>query len=356
MRSVASALPDGVKIAAVMRTRFLPVFLCCVIAAQALTSSALAPGDLDPGGRVWLHAHNCYPEKGQWSDRIDRALATRARWLAIEQDIAWAVDPRTGSGRSVVSHEPKATGTEPTLEVHFFDKVRPLMEKTLAESRRETWPVMVLHLDFKTNEPAHHRAVWELLGRHRAWLTTAERVADDNRVMPFNVGPLLVLTENGEGQSDTFHAQVPVGDELRLFGTVPAVTFPDAKTPEQRAAAAFAASPATLIPTRATNYRRWTNFSWAAVEEGGQARAADWTRADQARLGAIVSRAHEMGLWVRFYTLNGHAPGKGLGWTESYNFGSTAAVESRLSAAIDAGVEFIASDQYEVLGRLLASR
>jgi hypothetical protein len=252
-----------------------------------------------------------------------------------------------------VSHEAKPTGAEPTLEKHFFDKVRPMMAQALAENRRDTWPLLVLHLDFKTNEPAHHRAVWELLGRHRAWLTTAERVADESRVMPFTPGPLLVLTENGEGQAAIFHGQVPVGEQLRLFGTVPGPEFPAAKTSDERNAAAFAASPATLIPSRATNYRRWTNFPWAAVERGGQGKAGDWTREDEARLRSIVSRAHDMGLWVRFYTLNGHAPGKGQGWTESYNFGSAAAVESRLSAAIEAGVEFIATDQYEVLARLL---
>jgi hypothetical protein len=335
-----------------MRVR-LPILVAILLLTSSGPGTRAIEG-LAPGQRVWLHAHNCYPEKGQWEDRIDRALKTGARWLAIEQDIAWAVDPATGQGRSVVSHEAKPSGAEPTLEAHFFDKVRPLMEKALAENRRDTWPLMVLHLDFKTNEPAHHRAVWELLGRHQAWLTTAERAADEGTVTPFTPGPLLVLTENGEGQAEVFHAQVPVGGRLRLFGTVPPTTFPEARTSEERAAAAFAATPATLLPSGATNYRRWANFSWAVVEKGGQAQAGEWTRADDMRLRAIVSRAHELGLWVRFYTLNGHAPGTGAGWTESYNFGSQKAAELRLSAAIKAGVEFIATDQYEVLSRLLA--
>jgi hypothetical protein len=326
--------------------------ICCALVVSRATSPSAAEG-LRPGERVWLHAHNCYPENGQWSDRIERALAARASMLAIEQDVAWAVDPQTGRGRSVVSHEPKVTGTEPTLEGHFFDRVRPLMERALAENRRETWPLLVLHLDFKTNEPAHHQAIWDLLGRYQSWLTTAERVADERRVMPFAPGPLLVLTENGEGQADVFHARVPVGERLRLFGTVPAVTFPAARTSAERAAAAFAATPEALIPDRASNYRRWTNFSWAVVELGGQAKAGAWTEEDQRRLRAIVSRAHDMGLWVRFYTLNGHPAGQGLGWTESYNFGSLPAVRERLRAAVSSGVEFIATDQYEELAELL---
>jgi hypothetical protein len=313
---------------------------------------------LRPGAHVWLHAHNCYPEKGQWTDRLDRAFQVRQTDIAIEQDIAWYVDPSTGRGRSVVSHEPKATGAEPTLEQHFFDRVRPLMERALAEKQTDSWPLLVLHLDFKTNEPAHHRAVWDLLGHYERWLTTAERDAVDTRVTPFTVGPLLVLTEAGEGQARTFHDSVPVGARLRIFGTVPPPSFPEARTPEERAAAVFAASPDRLIPTGATNYRRWTNFPWAAVERGGPRNAGEWTAEDERRLRAIVSRAHTMGLWVRFYTLNGHPPGLGAtqGWTESYNFGSLEAARQRMRAARDAGVEFIASDQYEELGTIVPAQ
>jgi hypothetical protein len=328
--------------------------VCCIVTLPRPVASARAEGDtLKPGARVWLHAHNCYPEKGQWRDRLDRVLATRSSVIAIEQDVAWFVDPQSGRGRSVVSHDAKPDGTEPTLEAHFFDRVRPLIERALAENRRETWPVMVLHLDFKTNETAHHQAIWDLLGKYERWLTTAERVADEKRIIPFTVGPVLALTEAGAGQADTFFTNVPVGARLRIFGTIPPTTFPTVKTSEERAAAAFAATPEVLIPTGATNYRRWTNFPWAVVELGGQNRAGDWTREDERRLRAIVSRAHEMGLWVRFYTLNGHAPGDGKGWTDSYNFGSLEAGHKRLNAAVDAGVEFIATDQYEVLGTLL---
>jgi hypothetical protein len=331
------------------------------LAAVVLTATAgwpLTPAAADrlqPGMQVWLHAHNCYPEKGLWPDRIDRALAVRSSDIAIEQDVAWFVDPATGRGRSVVSHDAKPDGTEPTLESYFFDRVRPLMDTALKEGRRDTWPLMVLHLDFKTNEPAHHQAIWELLGRHEAWLTTAERAADESRVTPFRPGPLLVMTEAGEHQVDTFHARVPVGARLRIFGTVPPASFPEATTAEERAKAQVTATPETLIPSGATNYRRWTNFGWASVEYGGQTNAGAWTKEDDQRLRAIVSRAHALGLWVRFYTLNGHPKGQGKGWTESYNFGSADAARVRMAAARDAGVEFIASDQYEDLGQVLAA-
>ena len=128
-------------------------------------------------------------------------------------------------------------------------------------------------------------------------------VADDSRARrrrgardPFTVGPILVLTEAGPNQADTFYTRVPAGGRLRLFGTVPPVTFPEATTAEARSAAAFSAPPDRLIPTGATNYRRWTNFPWAVVELGGQNKAGPWTSDDNRRLRAMVSRAHEMGL------------------------------------------------------------
>jgi hypothetical protein len=335
-------------------TRFRPSAFLAVLLFALHWQGSTAADRLQPGAQVWLHAHNCYPEKGRWGDRIERALAVRTSGVAIEQDVAWFVDPATGRGRSVVSHDAKADGTEPTLEAHFFGRVRPLMERALKENRRDTWPVMVLHLDFKTNEPAHHQAIWELLGRHEAWLTTAERSADDTTVTPFVPGPLLVITEAGEHQVDTFHTSVAAGGRLRIFGTVPPAVLPAAKTPEERAKMAVTATPETLIPSGATNYRRWTNFGWAVIEHRGQNGAGPWTMEDEQRLRAVVSRAHSLGLWVRFYTLNGHPAGQGSGWTESYNFGSLDAARQRMHAARDAGVEFIASDQYEELGRVLA--
>lgn len=296
-----------------------------------------------------LHAHNCYPDRGQWADRLSRALGTAQRPIAIEQDLVWA--PTRDGGQSIVSHETTIAGDEPTLEAHFFERMAPVLDRALAEGRRATWPVVILHLDFKTNEEAHHRAVWALLGKYARWLTTAPRVADSQSPQPFEVGPLLVLTEQGDGQERVFHDTVPVGQRLRLFGTIPPATFPSTgnRLADLRA---MAGRPATaLITSGRTNYRRWTNHSWAVVETGGQAEAGEWTEADARRLATIVGRARDLGLWVRFYTLNGHAAGGGSGWTESYNFGSVDAVRPRWRAAIAAGVEFIATDQYEDFAR-----
>src|SRR5262245_28295931 len=68
-----------------------------------------------PGSRVLVDAHNCYPYAELWSDRIDPALATGTP-VAIEQDLAWYTDPRTGRSWSVLSHDGHPTGSEPTMQ------------------------------------------------------------------------------------------------------------------------------------------------------------------------------------------------------------------------------------------------
>jgi hypothetical protein len=68
-----------------------------------------------------------------------------------------------------------------------------------------------------------------------------------------------------------------------------------------------------------------------------------------------VNAAHQAGLWIRFYTLNGHpmADTERLGLTPSYNFGSLDAARIRWRAAIAAGVDFVATDQYEEFAKIL---
>ena len=138
-----------------------------------------------------------------------------------------------------------------------------------------------------------------------------------------------------------------------IFGSVPNAAVFRIDDGDRRADAVIAAAPETLIPGRATNYQRWVNFPWQVVEHRGPARAGDWNAADRARLSAIVDRAHAQGLGVRFYTLNGHDAAAHPDWTASYNFGSLDAARQRWQAAIAAGVDLIASDQYEELAAML---
>ena len=107
--------------------------------------------------RVLLDAHNCYPEADRWADRIDRALATGIR----RGDRAGSRLVRGsghGQARSIVSHGEPFTGREPSLESHFFERIRPLVEKALrraaaARPGRSSCSTSIS----KTNEPEHHR-------------------------------------------------------------------------------------------------------------------------------------------------------------------------------------------------------
>ena len=281
--------------------------------------------------RVLLDAHNCYPENGRFADRIERALQ-QGLPVAIEQDLAWF------GGQSILTHEKKPTGAEPGMREYFFERIRPIVEKELASGDRRRWPVIVLNLDFKTDEPEHHRAVWQLLGEYEAWLTTAVKNGKSpGKPAKLDLKPVLALTGMNDVQEKTFYDAVPDGARLRVFGAV------------QGGAAGVA---------RASNYRRWSNNPWSVVETGGQEKAGDWNATDRARLRQLVKEAHKRGLWIRFYTLNGHAPevGPENGWTRAYNFGSLAAARERWRAAIEASVDFVATDQYEEFAQELRKR
>ena len=305
----------------------------------------LAPSGLGfaPGARVLLDAHNAYPERGQWSTRLDDALATGLP-LAIEQDLHWYVAPN-GSAQPVVAHDEDALEGAPTLDAYFFARIRPLMERALTENRRETWPLITLNLDFKDNTPAHLNAIWTLLTRYESWLTTATRTSTPMRAEPLTVGPLLVLTGSDTAQQRRFHDEVPVGAKLLAFGAMRPVPVAGA-TKALRARRAIRMTSAEHIPVAAGNYVRWVNFPWTVIEAGGQQSAGAWSPADSARLDAFVQRAHAQGFWIRFYTLDGFVSQEDRGFTASYNFGSRAAVALRWRAAIASGVDFVATDQY----------
>jgi hypothetical protein len=288
---------------------------------------------LTPGTRVLLDAHNAYPEGGRWADRIDRALGTGLP-LAIEQDLVWFHDPRSGVPRSIVAHGEPFTGLEPSLRDYFFERIRPIVERAIQENHREDWPIITLNLDFKSDEPEHHAAVLKVLLEYQSWLCTAPRGATSSEVQPLHLGPVLVLTGEQDTQQQDFYDALPANGTLLLFGAVH-------RLPEGG-------------PGPKTNYRRWWNNSWTQIEPEGQPKAEAWTPEDEQRLTAAVKAAHAAGLWVRFYTLDGYDPADTSGgWGASYNFGSIEAARTRWRAAIRAGVDFIAVNQYEEFSREL---
>jgi len=299
---------------------------------------------ISPGTRSVMDAHNCYPYFEWWSDRIDRALSAGPP-LAIEQDLLWHTDKRTGKSWSVLAHGGPSSGDEPTMESYFFTRIRPIVEQALRENNRREWPLITLNLDFKSEEPEHLAAIWLLLEKYRAWLTSAPRTPEVRIVEPLTVGPVLVLTGESDAQQKVFYNDVAVGDRLLVFGAVH-THLDDPMAP-----------PTVLEPDPADNYRRWWNNPWRVVEPGGQTAAGGWTAFGNERLRALVQHAHSRGLWIRFYTLDG-APTEELschGWFRNYNFGSLAAARLRWQAAYSAGVDYIATDQYEQAAGYLRS-
>ena len=309
-----------------------------------------------PGSRVLLDAHNCYAYHGQWANRMERALSTGVP-LAIEQDLAWYTDAATGKAWSIVAHNEPFTGEEPALREQFFERVRPIVEGALAGGESSNWPLITLNLDFKTEEPEHLAAIWQLLGEYEPWLSTAARGSDPADVAALEVKPLLVLTGESDAQQQAFHDSVPAGGRLRLFGAVRVRRGDAGLTPEQSWEYSVSTAPEALVPGgAATNYRRWWNNSWFFVERGGATRAGEWTPADEQRLDSLVRHAHGLNLWIRFYTLNGHDPAdESQGWGAGYNFGSSEQVQRRWRAVAAAGVDFIATDQYEELAANLTA-
>ena len=327
--------------------------LAALCATAATLAAPNAPLDFLNHGRPVLDAHNCYPYEGKWADRISRALGAGFP-VSIEQDLTWHLDPATGKGRIAISHSKETTGSEPGLREYFFERVRPIVERALSRNNRSEWPLIILHFDFKSEEPPLLQAVWDLVGEYQDWVTTAVKTSGARELSPFDAKPILVVTEDSDRQEEVFYNRVPVGAKLRIFGSAHTLGI-RAGTREERMHLAAITPPETMLPLPATNYRRWWNNSWAEVEEGSQRRAGNWTPADAMRLDALVDRAHRLGYWIRFYTLDGFTADEDRGWDEGYNFGSREAVTKRWNAAIAAGVDFIATDQYEELARVLAA-
>jgi hypothetical protein len=315
-----------------------------------------------PGARTLVLAHNAYPQAGQYTDRLDRAVAAGTP-LAIEIDLTWGPNPKTGKNFSLVGDFPERrfseiTGDEPILEQQFFAAVRPIVEKALKSNDKRNWPLIRLYLDIKNDPPEHLEYLIGILHKYQGWLTTAVKTDDPTRLLPLDLKPMLVMLQDKDNdiKEEYFYNRVPVGGKIIAFGTAKFNLPPGTGlTGRQIDQARNSMKPEELVTERATNYRRWWGNTWDAIEPGKKSEAGEWTPEKQARLEAFVNYAHKMGYLISLWNEDGTDAdtAKKMGWSAKYNFGSLEAAEARWKAMIRAKVDFIATDQPQEVAKLL---
>jgi hypothetical protein len=195
----------------------------------------------------------------------------------------------------------------------------------------------VLTVDWKTDNPDAVRLFKAFLDAHPDWFSSAPK-ASESPITPRRLTVCLSGSERAKALYDTL---VPEGDLYRVFSDT---VF--------GAGGRYLDDVAGYAPTPATPYRRFLSLHWSHVERGGPARAGDWTDAEAARLAALVGHAHARGFRVRFYCLDGHLGAVG----SSYRFADDDAARVRWVAAADAGVDWVATDEYREIVRSLGER
>jgi hypothetical protein len=306
-----------------------------------------------PGSRIVVLAHNAYPDHGKYGDRLDRVITTGQPFV-VEQDLSWI------DGKSLMIHGAKNAGSDdPSLDSYFFPKIKPLMEKALKEGNNGTWPVVTLYLDIKNDPIEHLEAISKTLDQYDAWITTAVKPADAAKQTPLDVKPLMILVEDKQKdiKQDFFYGRVPVGGKIRVFGSITkAGPTPGMKLSKTEAIDYMATlSPEKVITEKANTYRRWIGADWALIEKGGQHQAGEWSKEKEARLREFVDYGHHMGYFVSMYCLDGYTAAENQGWDKDYNFGSKETVVPRWQAAIRAKADFVSTDQYEDLSKMIAA-
>ncbi len=330
---------------------FVTLFATALLAqTNQNTKSASKHAQYAPGSRVQILAHNAYPDHGKYEDRLDRAIASGTPFV-VEEDLAWV------DGRSLLIHGSKnVTAEDPTLETYFFPKVKAMMEKALKQGNKGNWPLVTLYLDIKNDPPEHLEAISKMLDNYDAWLTTAVKTNDIAKQSPLQLKPMMVLVEDKQKdiKQDFFYERVPVGGKIRVFGSVTKPMDNPNKLPKQEWIDSLSTvEPQQIATAKADNYHRWWGLGWEYVEKGGASKAGEWNSEKQARLEKFVNYAHEQGFFISFYCLDGYSAEQNRGWDKDYNFPSYDAALIRWQAARKAHVDFLSTDQYEEVAKVI---
>lgn len=280
---------------------------------------------VEPYPRRWfLNAHNCYPDRGRGADRFERAR--QAGLSAFELDLVWS-EPL---GRTVISHERKLTGQEPALDSHFARFLLPELRQLPPEQ-----PGLLLLLDFKTDHPGPPGEVRSLLLRYRDLVTANGARGDAPTSTPLRYRPLTVLLTGHAAAIARYEAAVADGEPFLAMGN---------REPAERR---FREEIAEYFPQPATVFYRVFNFQWIHIEREPNSKAGAFTAAEESRLRSLVETARQEGYWLRAWNLNATS----RAWSEEHNFGGPAALLERWRAALEAGVDMVATDEYDLAGR-----
>lgn len=338
-----------------MKKTWIVLLAFAGILASVAIAAKVSSSPVAPGARTLMLAHNAYPDQGKYADRLDRAIAAGVPFV-VEQDLVWV------DGKSLLIHNAKASADAPTLETYFFPKVQPIIEKALKAGNKGDWPLVTLYLDIKNDPVEHLEAISKVLDKYDGWLTKAVKTNDISKQSPLELKPMMVILEDKKNdiKQEFFYDRVPVGGKIRAFGSP--TKFDDNPTnlprtaKEQRLANLTKVDPEQLVTNHADNYHRWFGTDWAFIELCGPSHGNDWNAATEARLKKFADYGHRLGYLVSFYEVNGFTDADNQGWTAEFNFGSHEAAMTRWNAAIKAHADFIATDQYEDLAKVIRTK
>lgn len=333
--------------------RLSNIILSCAGLVASAAIAASVQSTFVPGARTLMLAHNAYPDEGKYADRLDRAIAAGTPFV-VEQDLVWV------NGRSLMIHNAKfAKDDSPTLETYFFPKVAPIVKKALKDGNKGNWPIITLYLDIKNDPVEHLEAIAKVLDKYDAWFTKAVKTNDITKQSPLELKPMMIILEDKKDdiKQAFFYDRVPVGGKIRAFGGPTKFNDNPKNLPRtakaERLAGLVGTDPEQLVTKRADNYHRWFGTDWAFIELCGPEHGKDWSAAAEARVKRFVDYGHSLGYLVGFYSINGFTEQQNQGWTAEFNFGSREAALIRWNAAIKAHADFIATDQYEDLAKVI---
>ncbi|SIO66014.1 hypothetical protein SAMN05444166_7925 [Singulisphaera sp. GP187] len=298
------------------------------IRAIVLALLVAAPVSAESPKPLPVSAHNCYPANSTRNEPVVEALALGID--NIEIDLGWDQAQK----KLIVGHDatPQPGLTYPSLEAYLV----PAFEAHWRQPRGDQAPT-VLTIDWKTDNPDAILQFQAFLEAHPDWFSTAPKAADS----PLTVRRLTVCFTGSDRAKEQYDSLIPAGGTYRAFRDK---VFGGGQF--QKDVAAYAPAPATA-------YHRFLTFHWGNVEAGGPPLAGAWTDEDRDRLSSLMTQVHRQGFRARFYCLNGH---RGPALLSPYRFRDDEAARIRWQAAAQAGVDWVATDEYAEISRALRGR